>query len=256
MTATQKVFEYQIWHLFSLILLIFAIKLYVSSSPEILDGSFWGISTSSWFWLAIAIPIIHQIYVWLVWRLELYFRVFSKRLGVKRAFNIYAAGFSFLFISRLITIIFLAISSKNTLQLNPIFAFVFAALITPLVIFLFYSVKKYFTIDSAYGIDHFDKNYNDPYVKQGITGCMFLVLWSFIYPGCYYCPRPHYWLRYSIMFIFGCIITLLNDQIWWQSMAMRRKKYSNKHNKALHRNFITRRFTKSRELSRYKHKCN
>jgi len=168
MTATQKVFEYQIWHLFSLILLIFAIKLYVSSSPEILDGSFWGISTSSWFWLAIAIPIIHQIYVWLVWRLELYFRVFSKRLGVKRAFNIYAAGFSFLFISRLITIIFLAISSKNTLQLNPIFAFVFAALITPLVIFLFYSVKKYFTIERAYGIDHFDKNYNEPYVKKGI----------------------------------------------------------------------------------------
>lgn len=168
MTATQKIFEYQIWHLFSLILLIFSIKLYVSSSLEILDGSFWGISTSSWFWLAIAIPIIHQIYVWLVWRFELYFRVFSKKLGVKRAFNIYAAGFSFLFISRLITIIFLTISSKNTLQLNPVFAYVFAALITPLVIFLFYSVKKYFTIERAYGIDHFDKNYNEPYVKKGI----------------------------------------------------------------------------------------
>ena len=133
-----------------------------------LDGSFWSIGTSSWFWLAIAIPIIHQIYVWLIWRFELYFRVFSNKLGVKRAFNIYAVGFSFLFISRLITIIFLAISSKNTLQLNPVFAYVFAALITPLVIFLFYSVKKYFTIERAYGIDHFDKNYNEPYVKKGI----------------------------------------------------------------------------------------
>ena len=168
MTATQKIFEYQIWHLLSLVLLIFAIQLFVSSNPDILDGSFWGISTSSWFWLAIAIPIIHQIYVWLVWRFELYLRVFSKRLGVKRAFNIYAAGFSFLFIGRLIAIIFLAVSSKNTLQLDPVFAYVFAALITPLVIFLFYSVKKYFTIERAYGIDHFDKNYNEPYVKKGI----------------------------------------------------------------------------------------
>jgi len=168
MTKTQKIFEYQIWHLFSLILLILAIKLYVSSSPDILDGSFWGISTSLWFWLAIAIPIIHQIYVWFVWRFELYLRIFSKQLGAKRAFNIYAAGFSFLFTSRLITIIFLAISSKNTLQLNPVFAYVIAALITPLVIFLFYSVKKYFTIERAYGIDHFDKNYNEPYVKKGI----------------------------------------------------------------------------------------
>ncbi len=127
-----------------------------------------GISTSTWFWLSIASPIIHQIYVWLVWRLELYLRVFSKRLGVKRAFSIYASGFSFLFISRLITIIILAISSRNTLQLNPAYAYLSVALITPLVIFLFYSVKKYFTIERAYGIDHFDINYNEPYVKKGI----------------------------------------------------------------------------------------
>lgn len=168
MTATQKIFEYQIWHLLSLILLIFFVKLYISSSSGMLDGSFWSISTSSWFWLAVAIPIIHQIYVWLVWRLELYFRMFSKKLGVKRAFNIYAAVFSFLFISRLIAIIFLAISSNNTLELNPAFAYALAALIAPLVIFLFYSVKKYFTIERAYGIDHFDKNYDTPYVKKGI----------------------------------------------------------------------------------------
>ena len=43
-----------------------------------------------------------------------------------------------------------------------------AILITPLVIFLFYSVKMYFTVERAYGIDHFDKNYNAPYVKKGI----------------------------------------------------------------------------------------
>ena len=107
MTATQKIFEYQIWHLFSLILLIFAIKLYVSSSSEILDGSLWAISTSSWFWLAIVIPIIHQIYVWLVWRFELYFRVFSKKLGLKQAFNIYAAGFFFFLLVVLLQLFFL-----------------------------------------------------------------------------------------------------------------------------------------------------
>jgi hypothetical protein len=168
MTATQKIFEHQIWHLFSLLFLILAVKLYVYSRPAILGGLLWGISTNSWFWLAIATPIIHQIYVWLVWRFELYLRVFSKKFGTKQAFNIYAVGFSFLFISRLITIIFLAISSKNTLHLNPIIAYVFVALIAPLVIYLFYSVKKYFTIERAYGIDHFENNYNKAYVKNGI----------------------------------------------------------------------------------------
>ena len=168
MTTTKKIFEHQIWHFSSLIILIFSIKLYIYSGPEILDGSFWGLRTSSWFWMAITIPIIHQIYVWLIWRFELYLRVFSNQFGVKKVFNIYAVGFSFLFVGRLITIIILALSSRNTLHLNPIIAYVFAVLITPLVIYLFYSVKKYFTIERAYGIDHFDKNYNEPYVKKGI----------------------------------------------------------------------------------------
>lgn len=168
MTVVQKIFDQQIWHLFSLVLLTFSANLYLSSKPEILDGLFWGISTTSWFWLAVASPIIHQIYVWIVWRLELHLRFFSNKFGRKQAFNMYALGFSFLFSSRLITIIFLAISSKNTLHLNPIIAYVFAALITPFVMYLFYSVQKYFTIGRAYGIDHFEKNYNEPYVKKGI----------------------------------------------------------------------------------------
>jgi len=43
-----------------------------------------------------------------------------------------------------------------------------ASLIAPVVIYLFYSVIRYFTIKRAYGIDHFDKNYNEPYVIGGI----------------------------------------------------------------------------------------
>ena len=168
MSTTQKIFRHQIWHLFSLVILIISIKLYVSYSPEILDGVFWGLSTSSWFWLAIVIPIIHQIYVWLVWRLELYQKLFTKRYGLIIAFKFYAIGFSLLFISRLITIIILAYSNKDTLHINPMLSYALALVITPPVMYLFYSVKKYFTIERAYGIDHFDKNYNEPYVKKGI----------------------------------------------------------------------------------------
>jgi len=168
MTATDKIFKYQIWHLLSLILLIFSIQLYTSNKPEILVGSFWGVSTKLWFWLAIAVPVVHQVYVWLVWRLELYQRAFTKRFGVKRSFKIYAAGFSILFSGRLLIIVILAISNKDTLHIEPFTSYFIAALITPFVIYLFYSVKKYFTIERAYGIDHFDKNYSEPYVKKGI----------------------------------------------------------------------------------------
>ncbi|HEC11871.1 MAG TPA: hypothetical protein ENI80_01220 [Acidiferrobacteraceae bacterium] len=163
-----KILKHQIWHLLSLITLIYAVKLFISRHSELLSGSFWSVNTESWFWVAIAIPVMHQVYVWLVWRFELYQRAFSKRFGVKRSFNIYATGFSLLFVGRLIAISVLAISSKDTLHLNPIVAYIVAALITPFVIYLFYSVEKYFTIERAYGIDHFDKDYSEPYVRRGI----------------------------------------------------------------------------------------
>ncbi len=168
MNTTQKIFELQIWHFFSLIVLLLSIKLYIYNRPEVLNGSLWGIGTNEWLWLAIAVPIIHQIYVWLVWRLELYKKTFTKRYGLNRAFKLYAIGFSLLFVSRLIAIIFLAYSNKNSLPIVPVLSYVLAVVIAIPIIYLFYSIKKYFTIARAYGIDHFDKNYNEPYVKKGI----------------------------------------------------------------------------------------
>ena len=152
----------------ALLALLFAIQFYIVKNPDVLDGSYWGLSSKTWFWWAIAIPVIHQVYVLLVWRFELYQRTFSSRFGVQRAFKVYAAGFSILFAGRLIFIIILALSSRGSLLIDPLIGYGIAVLITPLVIFLFYSVKKYFTIERAYGIDHFDKDYNEPYVKRGI----------------------------------------------------------------------------------------
>ena len=83
MNETRKIFEYQMWHLLSLIAIIFAINLYVSNRPEIFIGTLWGINSKIWFWLAIAIPVIHQVYVWLIWRFELYKGFFTKCYGLK-----------------------------------------------------------------------------------------------------------------------------------------------------------------------------
>ena len=80
----------------------------------------------------------------------------------------FCLGFSLFFVGRLITIIILAISNKESMHLSPIISYLIAALITVPVIYLFYSVKKYFTVERAYGIDHFDRNYSEPYEKRGI----------------------------------------------------------------------------------------
>ncbi len=168
MTTIKRIFRYQLWHLLSLAVLVIAVQFYISNNLNVSSGSFWGINTESWLWLSIAVPVIHQTYVLLVWRIELHTRTFSTLLGTDKAFKLYAAGFSLLFVSRLIAIIFLSLSNKGSLEVDPVITYLIAALITPFVLYLFYSVKKYFTIERAYGIDHFDEEYSEPYEKKGI----------------------------------------------------------------------------------------
>lgn len=164
----KKIFRYQFWHLLFVVISIAVLQLFITRNGNIVNGDLWSIGTKIWFWLAIAVPIIHQIYVWMIWRLELYKNTLTSRYGMPKAFKIYKIGFSLLFVSRLIVIIFLALSDQKSLSINPVFAYSAAAVMTLLVIYLLYSVIKYFGMDRAYGIDHFDKNYNEPFVKGGI----------------------------------------------------------------------------------------
>ncbi|MDX8404020.1 MAG: methyltransferase [Mariprofundaceae bacterium] len=164
----KEIFRYQIWHLVSVIILVTFTQVLIADNADVMNGTLWDISTKTWFWAAIAIPVFHQVYVWLIWRLELYQNTFTKRYGVAISFKIYAIGFSILFVSRLISIAALAISNQDSLLVNPYTAYVLTTVIIPVTIYLFYSVKRYFTIERAYGIDHFDKAYNEPYVKGGI----------------------------------------------------------------------------------------
>ena len=143
----KKIFGYQIWHLVSVIILIAVTQKFISINYDTTNGELWGISTKVWFWIAIAIPIFHQVYVWIIWRLELYNNTFTSRYGVQRVFKIYSVGFSLLFVCRLIFIIILAISNQGSLPINPLYTYLIAVLITPVVIYLLYSVLRYFTFE-------------------------------------------------------------------------------------------------------------
>lgn len=55
-------FKGQFLHLLLLAVLLLAVGLLVSYRP-IQDGQCLGISTQSWFIVALAVPIMHQIYV-------------------------------------------------------------------------------------------------------------------------------------------------------------------------------------------------
>ena len=162
----MKIFEKQLWHLISLVILIYGIKIFIDNST--LEGEFWGLSTKTWLIYSVGIAIVHQVYVLIVWRLELYYSLISRIFG-KAGFTIYAVGFSIMFMLRLLFIIALGISSKNSISLDPIISYSLAILLAMIVIYLLYSVLRYFGFKRAYGIDHFDRSFgNKPFVKQSI----------------------------------------------------------------------------------------
>ena len=178
-------FEKQGWHILLLVLLLVCV-LALAHNDDVLKGQLWGISTQVWIWVAIIVPIIHQVFVWLFWRLELHHGLITSQFG-DSGFPIYKTGFTILFAARPISILLLGISNYNTLTCPPALMYAAAVLLLVPGIYTMYSVVHYFGMDRAYGIDHFDPSYRDkPFVKQGMfkftDNAMykfgFLILWS------------------------------------------------------------------------------
>ena len=165
----MTLFKGQALHLVALAVLLAIVVAVAQAGSDVLAGHWWGMSTSAWLVIAVATPIVHQVYVWLVWRLELTRGAVSGALGRERGFRLYQAGFSIFFVGRLLTIIGLGLANQGTLPLSPPLAYGLAAVLLLPALYLFYSVARYFGVERAYGIDHFDSAYRSkPFVKQGI----------------------------------------------------------------------------------------
>ena len=167
----MKIFNNQFWNLLSLAILLPLLIIFINKNEvDILYGGLWHVETYIWLIAAILAPIVHQIYVLICWRSELYYRSISKLFGRKTGFILYKIGFAILILMRVVTIVILAISNEGTLYINPILSYVLAAALAVPAIYLFVSVFKYFGMDRAFGIDHFEPEIaNDlAMVKQGI----------------------------------------------------------------------------------------
>jgi len=165
----KKIFEYQLWHLLSLLALLWGVFQFVDLRSLGLEGAFYGLSTKTWFYIALSMPIIHQLYVLFCWRVELYFGKLTS-IFEKHAFLVFKIDFAILFVSRLLSIIFLAIASRESLIIGDLTSNILAIAFLIPAGYLFYSVRKYFGIDRAFGIDHFEKDKfkDEPFVRKGI----------------------------------------------------------------------------------------
>lgn len=187
-TSISLLFEKQQYHLLAIILLAM-ILLFLFSLTDFTKGSFLGITTQTWILFAFVIPIMHQVYVMVVWRLELHLSLITRKLG-SLGFFLYGFLFMLLFLSRFLILFVLAISNSDTLILGDYSIHIILTVIFLLLgLYLVYSVEKYFGIKRALGIDHFDSSYSkNSLVKQGIfkymDNSMYLVGFLLFYiPG-------------------------------------------------------------------------
>ncbi len=164
----MKIFEKQFQHLIVLAILV-AGMYFISGLPGFQTGQFLGLSTTTWFWISISVPIIHQVNALFAWRGQLHYNLMENIFG-KRAFLIWGVTFSILFAARPISILGLAIANRGTVPIHPLIGLLLAILCLPPLIYLGYSIHKYFGIERALGIDHFEpeESVNRPFVREGI----------------------------------------------------------------------------------------
>ena len=155
-------FKHQIWHLGGIIVLFYISVQFVDLESN--TNSFLEVGALGWFMIAMSIPIIHQVYVWICWRSELCWKLISNTIGFKG----YVILFFILIISRLSAIVLCFIDYGSLYQPG------WLAWILGLILFIpgactMYSVKKYFGFLRAAGADHFDPKYRDlPFENRGI----------------------------------------------------------------------------------------
>ena len=153
-------------HLHAVFLAVALPVIYVVQPPQ---GDWLGISTASWYGIAIATPVMHQVFVWLCWRLELHHRMFTRRWGLEPGFRIYLVCFFALFISRFLTMLALCLADQGSVALPLWLRLLLTLPILCLAGYTMYSIKHFFGFRRAAGIDHFDPVYrNRPLVQEGI----------------------------------------------------------------------------------------
>ena len=155
-------FKNQIWHLGGTIVLFYVGIQFVDFNNS--TKTFLGLSASSWFMIAMSIPIIHQTYVWICWRSELCWKSISNTIGFKG----YVIFFFILIISRLSAIV-LCFVDYGSLYKPGLLSWIISIILFIPGAYTMYSVKKYFGFLRAAGADHFDPQYRDmPFEKRGI----------------------------------------------------------------------------------------
>ena len=163
--AASFLFRRQIVHaLFLTILLPVAWAL---AAPTLGDGSWVGLSDTGWFVVAIGEPVLHQLYVWIAWRTQLGWKVFTRLFG-RGDFVVYSTIFFVLLSLRPLVVAGISVADAGSLVLPGRLALGLAIVLLVPSLYTAWSVQRYFGFARAAGGDHFRRRYREmPLVTRG-----------------------------------------------------------------------------------------
>jgi hypothetical protein len=181
-TPGSYFFRGQLAHLGMVVVLVVGACLLVDLE-QLSERQMLGISVQSWFVIALVVPIVHQVYVWLAWRSQLCFGTLTKLFG-RQAFVIYQAVFMMLLLSRPVSLLMLAIADIDSLVLPVTIRVVICTVLGLPVAYAMYSVVRYFGMARAAGKDHFDESFRQmPLVTKGIYRYTSNAMYAIVFLG-------------------------------------------------------------------------
>lgn len=147
------------------------------------DTRFLWLSPGCWASIAIAIPLIHQSMVAVVFRAQLHLNLMVRLFG-DQALKIWGVMFLPLLVARPVSILVAGLADTGSLGDPRSLQLIFGTILMVPAIWGMHSVVKYFTINRALGGDHFyDRYANMPMVDQGIFKYSSNAMYAFVFLG-------------------------------------------------------------------------
>jgi protein-S-isoprenylcysteine O-methyltransferase Ste14 len=156
------------------------------AAPALGYGAWLGLTDTSWFALCLGVAVVHQVCIWIAWRSQLGWKVFTRVFG-GGDFAVYNAVFFPLLILRPLLVTATSVANAGSLRLPTGLALSLGALLSVPALYTGWSVGRYFGFARAAGGDHFRRRFREmPLVHQGAFAWTpnamytfaFLALWA------------------------------------------------------------------------------
>ena len=153
------------------------------AAPALDDHVWMGLSERTWFVLALAVPVVQQVLVVLLWRAQLCFGTLTNLFG-DAGFTVWGVIFFPLLVARPLLVLAVGLADAGSLPLSAPVATVLGVLLLIPAFYTMHSVKKYFGFARALGADHFFERYRAmPMVREGAFRITSNAMYTLVFLG-------------------------------------------------------------------------